>query len=58
MHFAGSDGYQSFLVFVPMLSSLTLDSNEKVINWVSAGILSEKNKPFDTNRNAIMSIVE
>ena len=58
MCFAGSDGYQSFLVFVPMLSSLTLDSNENVINWVSAGILSEKNKPFDTNRNAIMSIVE
>ena len=30
-----------FLVFAPMLNSLTLDNNEKVTNQIS--------KPFDTN---------
>ena len=31
MYFTGKDGYQNFLVFTPMLSSLVLDSNNKVI---------------------------
>ena len=30
MYFTGDDGYQNFLVFPPMLSSLILDSNRKV----------------------------
>ena len=32
-----------------MLSSLILDSNKKVIDWISTAISSEKRKPFDTN---------
>ena len=30
MHFTGDDGFRNFLVFAPMLSLLTLDSNKKV----------------------------
>ena len=43
MYFTGGDGYENFLNFVPMLSSLILDSNKKVINWISPRISSEKN---------------
>ena len=32
MYFRGNDRYQNFLAFVPMLSSLILDSNNKVTN--------------------------
>ena len=35
MYFTGDDGYQNFLVFAPMLSSLILDSNKKVTKWTS-----------------------
>ena len=42
MYFAGNDGHQNFLVFAPMLSSLIVDSNKKVTNYVSTGISSEK----------------
>ena len=38
IYFAGDDGYQNFLVFTPMLSSLILDSNRKVTDGISAGI--------------------
>ena len=31
MYFTGNDGYQNFLVFLPMLSSLILDSNKKLL---------------------------
>ena len=31
MYFTGDDGYQTFLVFAPMLSSLILDSNKKTL---------------------------
>ena len=31
-----------------MRSSLILDSNKKVNNWISTGISSETVKPFDT----------
>ena len=41
MYFPGNDGYQTFLVFAPMLSSLLLDSNRKVTAWVLTGMLSE-----------------
>ena len=48
MYFTGNDGYQSFLVFAPVLGSLILDSNKKVTNWILTGISSEKIKSFDT----------
>ena len=38
-----------------MLSSLVLDSNEKVTTWISTGISSEKIKPFHTNLEPTMS---
>ena len=49
MYFTGNDGYQYFLVFPLMLSSLMLDSNIKLTNWISNGISLEKIKPFDIN---------
>ena len=49
MYFTGNDGSQNFLVFVPMPSSLILDSNKKVTNWISTRTSSEKIKPIDTN---------
>ena len=55
MYFRGNDGFQNFLVFVPMLSSLVLDSNKNVTNWIFTGILSENIKPFYTNLKHIMS---
>ena len=44
-----------FSVFAPMLSSLILDSNRKVSSWISTGISSEKNKPWDTDLELTMS---
>ena len=38
MHFTGNGGHQNFLAFTPMLSSLILDSNKKVTNWIPTGI--------------------
>ena len=55
MYFTGDDGYQNFLVFASMLSSLILDSNRKVTNWILTVISSEKNKPFDTGIEPTMS---
>ena len=49
MYFTGDNGYQNFLVFASMLSSLLLDCNKKVTNWISTGISSEKIKPFNIN---------
>ena len=57
MYFTLNYGYQSFLVFAPMLSYLILDSNKKVTKWVSIGTSSEKMKPFDTNLEPTMPIV-
>ena len=54
MYFTGSDGYQIFLAFLPMFSSIILDRNKKVTNWTSTGISPEKIKPFDTNLEMIM----
>ena len=34
----GNDGYQNFLVFVPILKSLILDSNVKVTNWINISL--------------------
>ena len=55
VYFTDDDGFHNFLVFDAILSSLTLDSNEKVANWISTGILSEKIKPFDTKLEPTMS---
>ena len=43
------------LVLAPMLSSLVLDSNKKVTNWISTGMSSKKIKLFDTNLELTMS---
>ena len=55
MKFIGDDDYQLFLVFAPTVSSLTLENNKKVTNWISTGISPEKIKPFDTNIEPTMS---
>ena len=55
MYFTGDNDYQNFLVFASMLSSLTLDNNEKVANWISTRILPEKIKPLDINLELTMS---
>ena len=58
MYFTGNDDYQNFLVFAPTLSSLVLNSNKKVTNWISTGISFKKKKkikPFDTNLEPTMS---
>ena len=49
MYFTRNDNYQNLLVFDPMLSSLILDSNEKVNNWILTRTSSEKVKRLDTN---------
>ena len=54
VYFTGDDGDQNFLVFTPMLSSLTMDSNEKVTKWILTAISSKKIKPFETNLKLIM----
>ena len=54
MYFIGDDGYQNFLGFVPMLSSLILDGNRKVTHCISTGISSKKIKPFDTGLKPTM----
>ena len=51
MYFTENDGYQSFLAFAPMLSSLILDRKRKVTNRILTGISSEKIKAFNTGLN-------
>ena len=46
---------KKLLVFVPMFSSLILNSNKKTTNWISTGKSSEQIKPFDTNLEPPMS---
>ena len=55
MYFTKNNVYENFLVSAQMLSSLVLDSNEKVTKWISTWIWSEKIKPFDTNLERAMS---
>ena len=55
MYFTDNDGYQNFLVFAPMLSSLIIHSDRKFTNWRSTRISSEKIKPFDTGLEPTMS---
>ena len=37
MYFTENDGYQNFLVLVPMLNSLILANHKKVTNWILTG---------------------
>ena len=55
MYFTGNNGYQIFLVFAPILSSLILNYNKKVTNWTSNVVWSEKILPFDPNLEPIIS---
>ena len=55
VYFTGDNGYQKSLVFASTLSSLILDSNKKVTNWISTEITFEKVKPFYTNLEQTMS---
>ena len=45
----GDNGYQSFSVFAPIFSSVTLDNNKKLTSWISTVVLSGKFKPFNSN---------
>ena len=54
MYGKGNDSYQNVLVFAPMLSFLILDSNKKVITWISARISFENIKACDTNLEPTM----
>ena len=54
MYFMGNDGYQNFLVFAPMLSSLTLDNHKKVTDWILIAVSPEKIKPFYTSLEKAM----
>ena len=54
MYFAGDNGYQMFLVFATIFSSLILGSNKKLTNWISTAVSLEKIKPYDTNLESIM----
>ena len=55
MYFTGGDGYQNFLDFALMINSIILDSNKKVIDWISTEISSEKIKWSDNNLEPTMS---
>ena len=55
MYFAGNDGYQNFLVFALMLSSLILDNIKEVPNWILTRISSKNIKPFDINLEPTLS---
>ena len=41
--------YVERILKLTMFSSLTLDRNKKLPNWISTAISSEKVKPFDTS---------
>ena len=55
LYFKGYDDYKNFLVFAPILSSLIFDSNKKVTDWISTGLLPVKIKLFDISLELIMS---
>ena len=52
MYFTGDDGYQNFLDFAPMLSSLVI---EKLLNVYRSEYNLKKIKRFDTSPEAAMS---
>ena len=49
MCFTGDDVYHNFSIFAPMLSSLILDSNTKLLTGYRVEYHLKKNKSFDTN---------
>ena len=55
MYLTGDDGYQNFLFFSAMVSSLISNSNKKVAKWTPTRILSKKIKPFDAIIQLTMS---
>ena len=55
MYFTGNDGYQNFIFFASLLTSLMLDSNKTLTNKISTGISTGKTKQFDTNLELTMS---
>ena len=55
MYFTSNNGYQNFLVFASMLSSLIVNDNKKVAKWISNRISSYESKPFDINFEPTMS---
>ena len=55
MYFIGNDGYQNFLVFAPMSSSLILNRNKEVTDCILTGISSGKIEPFHSNHEPTMS---
>ena len=42
-NFTGNNGYQNFLVFAPMFSSLILDKSKKATNWILTLNVIQKN---------------
>ena len=54
VYFTGNDCYQICLVVGLILSSLILDSNKNVTDWILMGISSENIKLFDTNLEPIV----
>ena len=44
MYFTGDYVYQDFLAFAPILSSLILDSNKKVTDWISNYLIMTLNR--------------
>ena len=55
MYLTVDNGYQKFLFFTPMVSSLILNSNKKVTKWIPFRIPSKKIKPFDAIIQPTMS---
>ena len=49
MYLTGDNGYQSFTVFDPIVSSATLDNNKILTSWILTGVSSGKFKPFNSN---------
>ena len=52
MYFTGDDGYQNFLDFAPMLSSLVI---EKLLNVYRSEYNLKKIERFDTSPESAMS---
>ena len=53
MYITCNDGYQNFIVFAPMFSSLTAD-NSIATHWLSSRISSGNIKAFNTKLEPIM----
>ena len=47
----GDNGYQSFSVFAPIFSSVTLDNNKKLTSWISTGYHPENLNHLIVNLN-------